>query len=202
MAHFNFVISQNAKWGHAGFYIDCHRMTVPENILLQKKHCWALWTIFTHPFNGPLSATTRVSRYQKGKTSLDFTEARDSDWQWHQLGHMQVCTSLQTDNHTSTPPLSFLQAGCPSCHPTNSVKALWTIFNWYKINKHVCLWPARLSLITLAQLDVYSLQNVNKTNRRKELVTCWDISHFHKICVPCERFGITCHKITNVLCKF
>jgi len=37
---------------------------------------------------------------------------------------MQVCTSLQTDNHTSTPPLSFLQAGCPSCHPTNSVKAL------------------------------------------------------------------------------
>jgi len=39
MAHFNFVISQNAKCGHAGFYIDCHRMTVPENILLQKKHC-------------------------------------------------------------------------------------------------------------------------------------------------------------------
>jgi len=39
MAHFNFAISQNAKWGHAGFYIDCHRMTVPENILLQKKQC-------------------------------------------------------------------------------------------------------------------------------------------------------------------
>jgi len=31
------MIIQNAKWGHAGFYIDCHRMTVPENILLQKK---------------------------------------------------------------------------------------------------------------------------------------------------------------------
>ena len=31
---------------------------------------------------------------------------------------MQVCTSLQTDNHTSTPPLlCFLQAGCPSCRP-------------------------------------------------------------------------------------
>jgi len=78
----------------------------------------------THTFNGPLSGTTRVSRYQKGKTNLDFAEARDSEWQWHQLGHMQVCTSLQTDNHASTPPLSFLQAGCPSCHPTNSVKAL------------------------------------------------------------------------------
>jgi len=77
-----------------------------------------------HPFNGPFSGTTRVSRYQKGKTNLDFTEARDSECQWHQLGYMQVCTSLQTDNHVSTPPLSFLQARCPSCHPTNSVKAL------------------------------------------------------------------------------
>jgi len=63
-------------------------------------------------------------RYQKGKTNLGFTEARDSEWQWHQLGHMQVCTSLQTDNHASTSPLSILQAGFPSCRPTNSVKAL------------------------------------------------------------------------------
>ena len=52
-----------------------------------------------------------MSRYQKSKTNLDFTETRDSEWQWHQLGHMQVCTSLETDNHASTPPLSFLQAG-------------------------------------------------------------------------------------------
>ena len=79
---------------------------------------------YIHPFNGPFSGTTQVSRYQKGKTNLDFTEARDSEWRWHQLGHMQVCNSLQTDNHASTPPLSFLQVGCPSCHPTNSVKAL------------------------------------------------------------------------------
>ena len=69
---------------------------------------------------------TRVSRYQKSKTNLDFTGARYSEWQWHQLSHMQICTSLQTDNHASTPPLSttqFLQAGCRSCRPTNSVKA-------------------------------------------------------------------------------
>jgi len=83
----------------------------------------------THLFNGPFPGlrSTQVSRYQKGKTNLDFTEARDSEWQWHQLGHMQVCTSLQTDNHFRTPPLSFLQAGCPSCRPTNSVKALKAI---------------------------------------------------------------------------
>ena len=53
-------------------------------------------TVYTHPFND-----------QKGKTNLDFTEARD--------------TSLQADNHASTPPLSFLQARCPSsAQPTAS----------------------------------------------------------------------------------
>ena len=89
---------------------------------------WSLITYDTHthtqPFNGPFSRTIWVSRYQKGKTNLDFSEARDGEWQWHQLGHMQVCTLLQTDNRARTPPLSFLQAGCPSCRPTNSVKAL------------------------------------------------------------------------------
>jgi len=68
-----------------------------------------------------------VSWYQKGKTNLDLTEAGDSECQWHHLSHMQVCTSLQTDNPASTPPLSFLQAGCPSCRPTNGVKALKAI---------------------------------------------------------------------------
>jgi len=33
----------------------------------------------THTFNGPFSGTTQVSRYQKGKTTLDFTEASDSE---------------------------------------------------------------------------------------------------------------------------
>ena len=43
----------------------------------------------THTFNGPLSRTTWVSQYQKGKTNLDFNEARDSEWQWHQLSQYQ-----------------------------------------------------------------------------------------------------------------
>jgi len=55
----------------------------------------------THRLNGPLSRTTRVSRHQKSKTNLDFPEARDSEWQWHQLGCVQVCTSLQTTPHHS-----------------------------------------------------------------------------------------------------
>ena len=61
---------------------------------------------------------------QHPESNLDFTEATDSEWQWHQLGRIQVCTLLQKDNHASTPPLSFLQAGCLSCHLTNCVKAV------------------------------------------------------------------------------
>jgi len=63
-----------------------------------------------------------VSLHQKGKTNLDFTEARDSEWQWHQLGRMQVCYSLQTDNHASTSPLKYFYK--PDALPANSVKAL------------------------------------------------------------------------------
>ena len=70
----------------------------------------ALWT---------LSVITQVSRY------LDFTEARTVSGggiSWASI--MQICTSPQTVNHASTAPLRFLQAGYPSCHPTNSDKAL------------------------------------------------------------------------------
>ena len=94
--------------------IECDKFTLKHEILQE----------LLQPFNNLFSRTTWVSRYQKGKTNLDFTGARDSERQWHQLSHMQVCTSLQTDNHVSTPPLCFSQAGCPSCRPTNSVKAL------------------------------------------------------------------------------
>jgi len=77
-----------------------------------------------------------MSRYQKSKTNLDFTEARDSEWQWHQLGHMQVCTSLHTDNHTSTPPLSFFTGRMPfqlpnqQCQSTEGhTKVTVTLYN-------------------------------------------------------------------------
>jgi len=71
----------------------------------------------THPFNGPFSGTTQVSLYQKGKTNVDFTEARDSEWQWHQLGNMQVCTSLQTDNLSQHPTTQFFTGRMPFLPP-------------------------------------------------------------------------------------
>ena len=109
--------------------LHLHHVTININVKTHRLHDMAgsscqcsllatatMPTSYTHTRLTALSGTTWVGRYRKGKTNLDFTEARDSEWQWRQLGHMQVCTSLQTDNHASTPPLSFLEAGCPSCH--------------------------------------------------------------------------------------
>jgi len=82
---------------------------------------WSMRYTHTHRLNGALSGTTQVSWYQKGKTNLHFNETRQSEWQWHQLGHRQVCTSLQTDNHASTPPFSFYGPDAlPAAQPTES----------------------------------------------------------------------------------
>jgi len=107
--------------------------------------------LHTHLFNASFSGTTRVSWHQKGKTNLDFTEARDSEWQWHQLGHMQVCSSLQTDNHASTPPLEFFTGRMPLLLPNQqrqSTEALikllsyrleiGELFYWTKIMSKFC----------------------------------------------------------------
>ena len=117
-------------------------------------HCgYQLSTSHTHPFNGPLSGTTWVSQYQKSKTNLDFAEATDSEWQWHQLGHMQVCTSLQTDNHTSTQPLSFFTGRMPFL-PRNqqrqsieafyitSMKNIYTLKQQSQHQKSICKYTA------------------------------------------------------------
>ena len=73
-----------------------------------------------------------MSRYQTGKTNLDFTEARDSEWQWHQLDRMQVCTSLQTDNHASTRPLKFITGQMPFLLPNQQRQST-------KGKKHMCV---------------------------------------------------------------
>jgi len=73
----------------------------------------------THLFNGPFLGLPRSAGTRKVKSIWILLKARDSEWQWHQLGHMQVCTSLQTDNHASTPPLSFYRPDAlPAAQPT------------------------------------------------------------------------------------
>jgi len=72
-----------------------------------------------------LSGTTRVSRYQKGKTrkgknQSGFTGARDSEWQWHLLGYMQVCASSQTTTPTSHHSVFYRPDALPAAQPTAS----------------------------------------------------------------------------------
>jgi len=88
-------------------YSTLHALVLLVLYFLNEYYYFSVSFTQTHPYNGPFSGTTRVSRYQKGKTNLDFTETRDSEWKWHQLDHMELCASLQTDNHASTPPVSF-----------------------------------------------------------------------------------------------
>ena len=77
--------------------------------------------------------------------------------------------SLQTDNHTSTPPLIFLQAGCPSCHPTNSVKAL-------KANKWIALrpyyeYPLRQIIHLSPVLFLWRYEPVRRTGKSDDWLT-------------------------------
>ena len=90
----------------------CHRNILLLLVLLQL-------------FNSLFFRTTWASWYQKDKTSLELTEARDDGvwgWQWHQLDHMQtICTSLQTDNHTNTSSVNvYSPDALPAAQPTAS----------------------------------------------------------------------------------
>jgi len=92
---------------------------------------WLLLLLLLHPFYRPLDLVQDYpgepvpERWnQEGKTKLDLLEQEivsGSGISW------AICKSApcpRHNNHANIPPLSFLQAGCPSCQPTNSVKAL------------------------------------------------------------------------------
>ena len=62
-------------------------------------------------------------------------------WQWHQLGHMQVCTSLQTGNHSSTSPAQYFTGRMP-CLPPNqqcqSTEGRQRTVKW--LHADACVW--------------------------------------------------------------
>jgi len=102
----------------ANILSKCQHYVKPKNT-----HTTTTTTTVLRPPLRTLSGTTRMKWYQEGKTNLDLLEQRDSELQWqcHQLGHMQICTSPQTDNHTSIPPFSFYRpVALPAAQPTTS----------------------------------------------------------------------------------
>ena len=118
-----------------------------------------------------------MSRYKKGKTDLDFTEARDSEWQWHQLGHMQVCNSLQTDNHASTPPLSFFTGRMPFLPPNQqrqSTEGTESIFQIYIESIFYTLVYAVLCIsVLVTSVLIWSVTQSSEPNQRTNDATCW-----------------------------
>ena len=131
-----------------------------------------LLLLLLHPFNGLFSRTTWVSRYQKGRTSLDLNEARDDGvlgWKWHQLDHMQtICTSLQTDNHTNTSSVNFYRLDAlPDVQLTVSyIVSKWdwaTDIHLSRLYTQAASTQRSLNLITTYQpINL----NVQQTNRR------------------------------------
>ena len=75
----------------------------------------------THPFNGPLSGTTRVTQYQKGKTNLDFSEARDSE---RQCISWAICKFASRSRQITTPApyhsVFYRPDALPAAQPTAS----------------------------------------------------------------------------------
>ena len=78
----------------------------------------------THPFNGPFLGLPRWAGTRKVKPIwilLKQATLSGSDISW------AICKSAPRSRQITMPAPHhsvFLQAGCPSCHPTNSVKAL------------------------------------------------------------------------------
>ena len=75
------------------------------------QYCTSL--LHTHPFNGPLPGTNRLSRYQKGKTNLDFSESKDSGggitWAICMSASRTRETTTQVPQHSVfTDPMPFL----------------------------------------------------------------------------------------------
>jgi len=133
-----------------------------------------------------MSGTTRVSSYQKGKTrkvktNLDLLEQEivsGSGICW------AICKSAphprQPRQHPTT---QFLQAGCPSCHPTNSVKALKaTTYTEY------CRYCTELILGFFSGFFTYTVpeKTQKKTQDEFNAVTAVLSSTHHRIHQGCD----------------
>ena len=92
----------------------------------------------THPFNGPLSRTTRWAGIRKVKSiwillKQEIVSGSGISW--------AICKSAPRSRQITTPAHHhsvFLQAGCPSSRPTNSVKALKAYSSLYQFSWKSC----------------------------------------------------------------
>jgi len=169
--HPNRIVGCKTTFNSLKIYNVSHQLYIYMTLDIYWPELTHTTTTTLHPFNSLFSRTTWEASTQKGKTSLYLNYAWDYGvlgWQWHHLDHMQtICTSLQTDNHTNTSPPIFLQAGCSSWHPTNSVKAVKVAHTW-----RCCYWLWRWCVVYYARyrLTKMSLQSDWKWRRSMDCV--------------------------------
>jgi len=118
----------------------------------------------------PRHASTR-----KGKPFWILKKQEMTGWQWHQMDHMQIiCTSLQTDNHTSITSLNFL---LPSCRQSSSIKALKAInatlqlISLQLVTHNRCLNTNRLN-VTITTVVLFKLGNIQAQQMLFTVSTC------------------------------
>jgi len=128
------------------------------NILMQNTH--------THTFNGLFSRTTWVSRHQKGKPFWILLKQEIMGWKWHQRDHMQIiCTTLQTDNHASTPSLIFYGPDAlPDAKPTVS--------KHWRQNPNAETHHITYKSSSCSTRQVWPLQMTNKPKKTKKEQWC------------------------------
>ena len=78
------------------------------------------------------------SRYQKGKTNSDFTDARDSEWQWHQLhgpyANLHLAPDRQPHQHPTTLFFTGRMPFLPPNHQRENTEGQKTIYTEHQIH--------------------------------------------------------------------
>ena len=89
-----------------------------------------------------------MSQYQKGKTNLDFSEARVSEWQWHQLGK-SASRSRQTTTPAPHHSIFYRPGALPAAQPTTSnviyKRAQWSAKPNLRRKRRGVKWIGRLA---------------------------------------------------------
>jgi len=134
--------------GNCGLRVDdrrrrarlCTRSHDSVPIIIKSNHTHTHTHTHTYPFNGPFSGTTRVRAGTRKVKPIwillkqETVSGSGNNW--------AICKSAPRSRQITTPAPHrsvFLQAGCPSCRPTNSVKALKAnqIKSNYLLKKHI-----------------------------------------------------------------
>ena len=171
-----------------------------------------IYTAHTYPFNSPLSGTTQVNRYKKGTINLDFTETRDSEWQWHQLGQMQSAPrsrqiTTPAPHHSVFYRPDALPVSLPQWHTVGSTDVC-SVCVWQAVDASgtpLCLHchtPYQSSLIDKSSVD----QNpwLTRLCSRQCMQQFWVVMHvscsLQSACVKCNLW--TFNRLTPGLWKY